>query len=165
MALPHAAPQGQRKDYLAALKDLNCYQKIPNPKCKTHSVWQGVFVLKEKLPVSNLLGRWYKQISSTEQHPMDYNTKYNFNQIWLLWLQGDSVPRCWASGCCCWKPWEIPCPTSPLFLPESPYSPCTRLCCALFFLLRGALCVFSFLMLGDSWPPGPPPFFLIFLFA
>lgn len=58
--------------------------------------------------------------------------KYNFNWIGLLWLKGDSVPTCWGSGCSCWKPWEIPCPTSPLLLPKSPYSPCTRL---LFFVL------------------------------
>lgn len=115
-ALPHAAPQGWRRDYLAALKDLNCCKNIPNPKCKTYSGWQWIFVLKEKFPISNLLGRWHKQVSSSEQHPMDYNSKVQFYRMWLLWFKGDSAPICWGSGCCCWKPWENQCPISPLLL-------------------------------------------------
>lgn len=51
--------------------------------------------------------------------PWVTTARYNFNWIRLLWLKADSVPRCWGSGCCCWKPWDIPCPISPLLLPVS----------------------------------------------
>lgn len=30
--------------------------------------------------------------------PWTITAKYNFNQIWLLWLKDDSVPRCWADN-------------------------------------------------------------------
>ena len=71
----------------------------------------------------------------------------------------------WGPGCCCWKPWQSSRPTSPLLLLESPYSPCTRLCCALLSLLRGALCIFSFLMLGATWTSRPTTILFDFPFC
>lgn len=46
-----------------------------NPTYKTYSSWQGIYVVKEKLPASDLLDRWHKQVSQTKQRPMDYNSK------------------------------------------------------------------------------------------
>lgn len=54
----------------------------------------------------------------------------------------------WGPGCCCWKPWQSPCATSLLLLPKSPFSPFPAPCCAFLYLLRGALCIFSSLILG-----------------
>lgn len=50
-------------------------------------------------------------------------------------------PCLWGPGCCCWKPWQSPHPTSPLLLPESltlaqdlavPSSPCLGELCVSF---------------------------------
>lgn len=88
-------------------------------------------------------------------------------------LKRSVPPRCLSvlvpetPHCCGWKPRHSPCPTSLLLLPEFPYSPCTRLCCAFLSLLRGAFCVFSFLMLGATWTSRPItilfgfPFYLV----
>lgn len=139
-ALPHAAPQGWRRDYLAALKDLNCCKNIPNPKCKTYSGWQWIFVLKEKFPISNLLGRWHKS-AALNSIPWITTAKYNFTECGCSDSRVTQPPYVEAQAVAAESHGRINVP-SPLCFCHSLHIPLAQDFCALFFLLRGAQCFF-----------------------